>query len=344
MLAIVFGTRPEVIKLSPVINALRYANINFTTIFTSQHNELFDDVKDLIPDPDIILDIDKAEFTGHENYIKIVQEKLIPIFNQLKPSLVIIQGDTATTYASAIVANQMNIPIGHIEAGLRTYDLNNPYPEEGFRQHISQLATLHWAPTQIAFNNLKEEGHSNIKLTGNTIVDVCHLYNYEVEYQNKVLVTIHRKENLGSKLIQLFKEIEQLAITNPDIEFIFPMHPNPEIQKYKHIFDKVSIISPKPYDKMLKLLSIVKFVISDSGGLQEECAFFKKKILVCRKITERPEGIDVGLARIVDTEISKHFDWANQQPVWYGDNPYGNGQAHKLIIDDILNFLDLSQP
>ena len=143
MLAIVFGTRPEVIKLSPVINALSYANINFTTIFTSQHNELFDDVKDLIPDPDIILDIDKAEFTGHEDYINIVQEKLITTFNHLKPRLVIIQGDTATTYASALVANQMNLPIGHVEAGLRTHDLNNPFPEEGFRQHISQLATLH---------------------------------------------------------------------------------------------------------------------------------------------------------------------------------------------------------
>ena len=171
---------------------------------------------------------------------------------------------------------------------------------------------------------------------------MCHSYNYEIEYQNKVLVTIHRKENLGSKLIHLFREIEQLAITNPDIEFIFPMHPNPEIQKHKHIFNKVNIVPPKQYDEMLKLLSIVKFVISDSGGLQEECAFFKKKILVCRKITERPEGVGIGLARIVNTDISKHFDWANQKPEWHGDNPYGNGQAHKLIVDDILNFLDLS--
>ena len=157
-------------------------------------------------------------------------------------------------------------------------------------------------------------------------------------YNNKILVTLHRRENFGAKMTKLFTELECLAKKHPKLEFIFPMHPNPNVQKLRPILKNVNIINPLGYSDMMELLSQVKFVISDSGGIQEECAAFGKKVLVCRDTTERPEGIEAGFAKLIDTNIIQNFEWANKNPKWKGKNPYGIGNASKVIIDSILNY------
>ena len=329
---ICYGTRPEIIKLSPLINILREKKITHSTVFTGQHTDLFDDVKNLIPNPDYKLSIMKKNQSLNDILCSI-SEGFINILNNLNPDIVIVQGDTSTVLTCALNAFYANIDIGHVEAGLRTFNLSSPYPEEGNRQLVSRIANYNWAPTKIAFNNLKNEGVSNIFLTGNTIVDACNSYNYKITYENKILITLHRRENFGDRIIKIFNELNQLAVIHNDLQFIFPMHPNPNIQKHKKILKNIKIIKPLQYPDLLNLLSKVKFVISDSGGIQEECASFQKKILVCRDNTERPEGISAGFAKIIGTELIQNFNWANDDPEWNGQNPYGKGDAAKKIIE-----------
>tara|TARA_Y100000590_G_C15683218_1_gene1000607 strand:- start:8 stop:1033 length:1026 start_codon:yes stop_codon:yes gene_type:complete len=331
---ICYGTRPEIIKLSPLINILREKKITHSTVFTGQHTDLFDDVKDLIPDPDYKLSIMKKNQTLND-ILSRISEGFIEILKNLNPDIVIVQGDTSTVLTCALNAFYANIDIGHVEAGLRTFNLSSPYPEEGNRQLVSRIANYNWAPTKIAFNNLKKEGVKNIFLTGNTIVDACKAFNYKIKYNNKILITLHRRENFGDKIIKIFKEINQLATIHNDLEFIFPMHPNPNIQQHKSLLSKIKVIKPLKYLDLLKLLSEVKFVISDSGGIQEECATFKKKILVCRDNTERPEGVDVGFAKIIGTNVIDNFDWANNNNIWNGINPYGDGKAANQIVKSL---------
>ena len=332
---ICYGTRPEVIKLSPLINLLNKQNkINCRTVFTGQHTDLFNDVKDLVPKPHYKLSIMKKNQSLNDILINI-SKGFIKILNNFNPDIVIVQGDTSTVLVCALNAFYSNIEVGHVEAGLRTFDLTSPYPEEGNRQLVSRISHYNWAPTDIAFNNLKKEGLQNIFLTGNTIVDACKAFNYKIKYKNKILITIHRRENFGDKIIKIFQELNELAIIYPNLNFIFPMHPNPNIQKHKKILSNINIIQPLKYPQLLKLLSEVKFVISDSGGIQEECASFKKKILVCRDNTERPEGIDSGFAKIIGTNLIENFDWANNNYKWEGKNPYGDGNAAQNIIKSL---------
>jgi len=331
---ICYGTRPEVIKLSPLINILKQKKINCSTVFTGQHTDLFDDVKDLVPKPDYKLSIMKKNQSLNDILFGISKE-FVKILNNSNPDLIIVQGDTSTVLTCALNAFYSNIDIGHVEAGLRTFNLSSPYPEEGNRQLVSRIANYNWAPTKIAFNNLEKEGLENIFLTGNTIVDACKAFNYKIRYNNKILITLHRRENFGEKIIKIFKEINQLAKIHNDLDFIFPMHPNPNIQKHKELLSNVTIINPLKYPDLLNLLSEVKFVISDSGGIQEECASFKKKILVCRDNTERPEGVHAGFAKIIGTNVIDNFDWANENYKWDGINPYGNGNAANQIIKSL---------
>ena len=162
-------------------------------------------------------------------------------------------------------------------------------------------------------------------------------FDYPIQYNNKILVTLHRRENFGKNMKKIFKEIEVLAIEYPELEFIFPMHPNPNVQELKNILKHINVINPLQYSDMIRLISEVKFVISDSGGIQEECAAFNKKILVCRDTTERPEGIEVGFAKLVHTDIINNFNWANDFPKWSGSNPYGSGDAAVRIVDSFIN-------
>ena len=330
-----YGTRPEIIKLSPVVLELDKRGLSFKTVFTGQHQELYDDVKDLLPKPDYHLSIMQENQTL-TNIMSGISSRFGEILIDEAPDLLIVQGDTSTVAISALIAFYERISVGHVEAGLRTYDLSSPFPEEGNRQIVSRLAKYNWAPTKLAAKQLKEEKVHNIIVTGNTIVDACNNFNYPITYENKVLITLHRRENFGIKMEKIFNEIELLALKHAELEFIFPMHPNPNVQKLKPILKHVNVIDTLGYSKMMKLLASVKFVISDSGGIQEECATFNKKILVCRNTTERSEGIDAGFAKLVNTDIINNFQWANDNPEWKGKNPFGDGKASKYIVDSII--------
>jgi len=333
---IAYGTRPEIIKISPVIRELENRNILYKTIFIGQHRELYEDVKNLVPVPDYSLNIMKQN-QSLTDILYHTSSGLSKLLLDEKPNLLIVQGDTTTVVICALIAFYNRISVGHIEAGLRTYDLSSPYPEEGNRQIVSRIADYNWAPTTLAEKQLMEEKVQNIILTGNTIVEACSNFNYSINYNNQILITLHRRENFGKKMEKIFKEIETLAIKHPELEFIFPMHPNPNVQILKPILKHVNVIKPLGYSEMIKLLSKVKFVISDSGGIQEECASYRKKVLVCRNTTERPEGIDAGFAKLVDTDVIHHFSWANNSPQWSGKNPYGKGDASKKIVDSIIH-------
>ena len=332
---ITYGTHPEIIKLNPVLFELDKRGLSFKTVFTGQHQELYDDVKDLLPKPDYHLSIMQENQTL-TNIMSGISSRFGEILIDEAPDLLIVQGDTSTVAISALIAFYERIPVGHVEAGLRTYDLSSPFPEEGNRQIVSRLAKYNWAPTKLAAKQLKEEKVHNIIVTGNTIVDACNNFNYPIAYENKVLITLHRRENFGIKMEKIFNEIELLALKHAELEFIFPMHPNPNVQKLKPILKHVNVIDTLGYSKMMKLLASVKFVISDSGGIQEECATFNKKVLVCRNTTERSEGIDAGFAKLVDTDIINNFQWANDNPGWKGKNPFGDGKASKYIVDSII--------
>ena len=339
-IAVCFGTRPEIIKLSPVIKELKLRGVPFFTVFTGQHKDLFDDVKDLVPDPDYVLNVMRDNQPCDITF-SLTMQGLSDVWRKEQTDLVIIQGDTLTVAACALSAFYNRIKIGHVEAGLRTYDLQSPFPEEAHRQIVSRIADFNWAPTQKAVEQLKAENIKNVLLTGNTVIDLCHSFSSNLKYGKQVLITLHRRENFGKKMRDMFLQLENLAKTHPELKFIFPMHPNPNVQQFKGLFSKVKVTEPLPYFKMLKLLAETKFVISDSGGIQEECAAFNKKILVCRDTTERPEGVDAGFAKLIGSCISKNFDWANTDPAWSGVNPYGDGMASKRIIDSIQN-IDVS--
>ena len=334
---ICYGTRPEVIKLAPVVEELAARDIMFRTLFSGQHDELFDDVADLIPEPDIDLGIMESGQTP-EDVLNRVTSQITPILCREQPNLVIVQGDTSTAAAVAQAAFNEGISVGHVEAGLRTYDLESPWPEEQNRQLISKIALLNWAPTETAAENLRIEGVSNVVVTGNTIIDICSRYDLPVSYGTKVLVTLHRRENFGNRMKTLFRQLDELAAKHSDLEFIFPMHPNPEVQRHRDLLRNVNVVQPLQYRLLLKLLSEARFVISDSGGIQEECAAFRKKVLVCRDKTERPEGVEADLAKIVGTDIAGNFSWANDSPEWEGENPYGDGKAAERIVDSIKNY------
>lgn len=335
MVFLCYGTRPEIIKMAPVAAALSELAVSYRTVFTGQHPDLYRDVAGLMPPPDFHLEppppgLPLAALFSH------LLLRLERIFLTEKPRLVVAQGDTNTVLAAAMAAHFQGIRFGHIEAGLRTHDLQNPWPEEGIRQQVSRLAAFHWAPTEQAVQNLRAEGITQgVALTGNTIVDSCRAFHYPISYGNEVLVTLHRRENFGAPLENLIAQIEALAAQYPDLQFVFPMHPNPQVQRLRESLRAVQAVAPMPYPELLQLLSRARFVISDSGGIQEECAVFQKKILVCRKVTERPEGVEAGFARLVGHDVMAHFDWANQDPVWRGENPYGDGQAGRRIATAI---------
>ena len=333
-----YGTRPEIIKLVPVIRELGRRHISYITVFTGQHKDLYRDVAHLIPPPDFSLKI-----AGHNRSLCKIGEQIfltLPgVFKKTRPSICIVHGDTATAAIGALAASYSGIPVGHVEAGLRTYDIEQPYPEEINRQIIARLSLFNWAPTQISAENLRNEHVVHVSYTGNTIVDMCNEYPFKCEYGNEVLITLHRRENFGNVLERLCKEIDQLAIMNPSLRFLFPMHPNPNVQAMKPLLPHVSLIDPLPYPELLELLARCRCVITDSGGIQEECAFYKKKVLVCRQKTERPEGVEAGFVRLVGDNIKNNFAWAADDPVWKGRNPYDDGKARIRIVNDIEKFL-----
>jgi UDP-N-acetylglucosamine 2-epimerase (non-hydrolysing) len=338
-IAICFGTRPEIIKLAPVISELKKQGIPYKTIFTGQHKELYEDVKFLIDEPDYRLEIMKHNQSLND-ILSSISLKLPAILKEIDAKLLIVQGDTSTVLTAALVAFHEKIKVGHVEAGLRTHDIYNPYPEEANRQLVSRIAHFNWAPTNNSKQNLLNEGIQNVSTTGNTVIDTCQSFDFPILYKKKILITLHRRENFGVPMEKMFREIEELAKENPQFEFIFPMHPNPHVQKLKPLLSSVKIIDPLGYKEMIELLSSCFCVISDSGGIQEECGAFNKRILVCRTTTERPEGVTAGFAKLIGTEIKSNFDWVTNPTPWEGENPYGSGKASQKIVEEISEFLN----
>ena len=275
-----FGTRPEWLKIKPLVKILG----EYKLLFTGQHVDLLKEIK---ADYQI-------KIKNNDNRLDQIVSDCLLQFPDDDCDGVLVQGDTASAFACALAAFHRNKKIFYLESGLRTYDLNHPYPEEGYRQMISRLSDVNFCPTDISRNNLVNEltkGDSYI--VGNTVLDNLIEYKERCEYTDKVLVTLHRREN--HKLIpDWFKEINKLAKDNPALEFILPLHPNPNVLAYKYLLPDINVVDPLPHKMLLDILVKSKLVISDSGGLQEEGSFLNKKVIVCRQTTERPEGKESG--------------------------------------------------
>jgi UDP-N-acetylglucosamine 2-epimerase len=320
---IVVGTRPEVIKMAPVYKSLKAEpNLETQLCATGQHSNLLEtalDDFDLTPDFSL-------ELMEHGQSLATLTSKAISglekVFQQAKPQVVLVHGDTTTTFAASVAAFYLKIPIGHVEAGLRTQDIYSPFPEEFNRQAVSRLARWNFAPTNMARDNLILEGirAESIYVTGNTVVDALHdvlsrmpgLSNKEDTSNPFVLLTFHRRENLDSGFTEILTGVLLLAQANPKIEFVFPIHPNQEVRRRVGEVlgnsPNIRIIDPLGYSSFIGLLSRCLFVISDSGGIQEESVSLGKKILVARELTERGEALEEDLLQITGTSSEKIFE------------------------------------
>ena len=349
---IVFGTRPEFLKLYNLIKLIKNDNkYVLRVINTSQHSDLLTShLKKLKVKIDYTNKQKKYNNMGDSSlHIGTFINKLIAIE---KPNLVIYQGDTLTAYLSSFYSNLLNVPSMHVEAGLRTYDYDNPWPEEGFRNSIKNFSTYHCAPTKISYNNLVNEKINTkyIKLTGNTIVDLLEYVikkfsiklNFKNIYDNYIYITIHRRENFGKNLLNFCEILTKLSQKYQHLNFIIPVHSNPNIKNI--IYDKLSLINnihliePLNYIENLKFIYNSLFVISDSGGIQEEVASLNKKILIYRKITERPEILQSYGKLVNQKNLIREFEIAlNSNNINKVKNPFGDGNASKKIYFFVNN-------
>lgn len=319
MVLLCFGTRPEWLKIKPLIKELD----NYELLFTGQHPDLLKDIK-----------VDYRITIGNsDNRLDQLISDCLLQFPEGDFDSVLVQGDTASAFACAVAAFNRQKKIYYLEAGLRSYNLEHPYPEEGYRQMIARISDVNLCPTELSRDNLISEKVNGIcHVVGNTVLDNLLDYKNKCEYTNKVLVTLHRREN-HHWMDEWFTELNNVAKENPDLEFILPIHPNPNVQKHREILTHVIVIEPLSHTELLELLVKVKFVVSDSGGLQEEGSFFNKKVIVCRKTTERPEGLDTGHLHMCDNplDLSLMFNKINKNYIIDEKCPYGNGKSSKKI-------------
>tara|TARA_R110002012_G_C11640273_1_gene610569 strand:- start:225 stop:1217 length:993 start_codon:yes stop_codon:yes gene_type:complete len=314
-----FGTRPEWLKIQPLTKVLK----DYKLLFTGQHTDL---LKDISVDYKITIG------EGDNRLDQIVSDCLLQ-FPDGKFDSVLVQGDTASAFACALAAFNRKLKIYYLEAGLRTYNLDHPYPEEGYRQMIARLSNVNLCPTDLSKHNLKKEKvQGELYVVGNTVLDNLLPYKEKCEYTNKVLVTLHRREN-HDKMDLWFKAINELAEDNPSLEFILPLHPNPNVKKHANLLPHVTVVEPMDYPDLLNLLVKVRLVITDSGGLQEEGSFFNKKVLVCRETTERPEGITTGHLHMCATPIvlKNKFNFVKDDAIINQKCPYGDGKSSQQI-------------
>ena len=321
MILISYGTRPEWIKIKPLIDRFEKERIPFKILFTGQHMHIANF------DYDYALQVDKCDNRLNE-IISSVLRSPSNIFDGV--DYVLVQGDTASTYAVGLSAFNHGVKVIHLEAGLRTYDLENPYPEEAYRQMISRIANIHLCATTNNRDFLEAEKAPGAKhVVGNTVLD--NLRDVSSTYGDKVLVTMHRRENLEI-MDKWFTELNRIAENNRDLKFVIPMHPNPNVQKHKSLLTAFEIIEPLPYDEMIDAIASCKFIISDSGGIQEEASFLNKRVIVCRKFTERTESI--GGHSILCTspnDLKERFEQVNANFQIDLPSPYGDGFAsHKI--------------
>ena len=348
MILVAYGTRPEIIKLFPVVRELQRKGILFKTLFTGQQTDLYADVKDLLPSPDYSFAQHFSGLDKHNtlaiSFIKICSAAE-ELFASHRFNTVVVQGDTTTAWALSQIGFYNRIRVAHVEAGLRTFDLDNPFPEEANRVLIGQLASVNFAPTRGAQLNLERSGALNIHLVGNTVVDAVEIIKNEYDVaklanSNTVLVTLHRREN-HDIMDQLFDELNRVAVAYPKLKLVLPIHPNPNVQKHRSRFTapNLSVIAPVGYIDMLRMVASSAFIITDSGGLQEEASCFNKKVIIVRETTERPEIVDVGLGRLVGRNILENIGWALEPPTALPASPFGDGHAAERIVKVISDTL-----
>ena len=329
MILICFGTRPEYIKIKPLLKAFD-GKIPYKLLFTGQHKDLLSHVKG---------DIRRLEIKDGKNRLDSIVSSIMnndEVFEGV--SSVLVQGDTTSVFSLALAAFHRKLKVIHLEAGLRTYDLNNPYPEELNRQMVTRIADIHLCPTQEAYDNLIREKTLGSKfVVGNTVLD--NLVDKTISYEDKVIVTMHRREN-HHNMKEWFEEIDILAQENSNLEFILPIHPNPNVKKHEHLLKHVKVVPPMNYDEFVDELASCRFIITDSGGIQEESSFLRKKCIVCRKTTERVEGMGTFSTLVMKPEdLQNAFKWANNDYVPDENEPcpYGDGHASEKILDILKN-------
>jgi len=358
----VFGTRPEAIKMCPLILQLKKTeSVECVVCLTGQHREMLNQVMDIFKiQADYNLDIMRQNQTL-ASITENVLNKLDNVLETEKPDLILVHGDTTTSFAAALAGFYRNIPVGHVEAGLRTYNMYAPYPEEFNRQAVDLIADLYFAPTERARQNLLKEGkkEEDIFVTGNTVIDALSLtvradyYNENLDWcsdSRLVLLTAHRRENLGEPMYHMFRAIRRVMEELPDIKVIYPVHKNPRVreiaQEVLSGIDRIRLIEPLDVVDFHNFMARSCLILTDSGGIQEEAPSLGKPVLVMRDTTERPEGIEAGTLKLVGTieetiyrEMKKLLtDDMLYQSMSRAVNPYGDGHASERIVQAIQNY------
>ncbi len=358
---LVFGTRPEAIKMCPLVNELKSREgLKTVVCVTGQHREMLTQVLDAFGvQPDYDLSIMKEKQTLFDITTNIL-ERIKSVLEEVKPDVVLVHGDTSTTFVTALACFYLQIPVGHVEAGLRTYDIYSPFPEEFNRQAVSIVSQYNFAPTPKAKENLLKEGRSeaNIYVTGNTAIDALQttvrkdFSHPELDWaadSRLILITAHRRENLGQPMHQMFRAIRRVLEEHPDVKALYPIHMNPVVRKAAEEelggCDRIHIVEPLEVLDCHNIMARSYMILTDSGGIQEEAPSLGKPVLVMRDTTERPEGIAAGTLKLVGTDeqvIYCNFKELLEDPTAYqrmanASNPYGDGKACKRIAD-ILEF------
>ena len=354
---LVFGTRPEAIKMCPLVNELKTRkSIETIVCVTGQHRQMLDQVLDtfrVVPDYDLSIMKDKQTLFDITTSIL---DKIRGVLVEVQPDVVLVHGDTSTTFVTALACYYMQIPVGHVEAGLRTYNIYSPYPEEFNRQAVSLIAKYNFAPTELSKQNLIREGkpEESIFVTGNTAIDALKTTvreNYShpdldwAKASRLIMITAHRRENLGEPMHNMFRAIRRVMEEHPDVKAIYPIHMNPVVRQAANEeldgCDRIRIIEPLEVLDFHNFLSQSYMILTDSGGIQEEAPSLGKPVLVMRDTTERPEGVEVGTLKLVGTDENTVYecflqlleDKETYRRMKRAVNPYGDGTAAKKIVD-----------
>lgn len=354
---LVFGTRPEAIKMCPLVKELKQRkNIETKVCVTGQHREMLHQVlKVFNVEPDYDLDIMKSQQTLFDVTVNIL-ERIKAVLEKEQPDVVLVHGDTSTTFVTALACFYLRIPVGHVEAGLRTYNLDSPWPEEFNRQAVSIVSKYNFSPTELSAQNLINEGKdkNTIYITGNTAIDALKTtvkndyYHEDLEWAKDsrlIMLTAHRRENLGEPMKHMFRAIKRIVDEHPDVKVIYPIHMNPVVRATANEIlgdnDRIRIIEPLEVIDFHNFLARSYLILTDSGGIQEEAPSLGKPVLVMRDTTERPEGIKAGTLKLVGTDekvIYENFKLLLENEEEYkkmsgAKNPYGDGTACKQIAD-----------
>ena len=354
---LVFGTRPEAIKMCPLVNELKKReSIQTIVCVTGQHRQMLDQVLETFNvAPDYDLSIMKQGQTLFDITTGIL-EKIKVVLEEVKPDVCLVHGDTSTTFVTALACFYLQIPVGHVEAGLRTYNIYSPYPEEFNRQAVGIIAKYNFAPTELAKKHLLDEGKNpdSIYVTGNTVIDamqhtvVADYHHPELDWvgdDRMIFITAHRRENLGEPMHHMFRAIRRVLDEHPDVKAIYPIHMNPVVRKAAeeelgrcnriHIIEPIEVFDCHNFEARCHLC------LTDSGGIQEECPSYGKPVLVMRDTTERPEGVEAGTLKLVGTSEETIYEWFtklldNEEEYFkmaHAANPYGDGHACERIAD-----------